>query len=173
MLKYIATDGLEHVLGGVSESQTIALEAVSAVSGVFPLSYKGVKKTQPAIPADASADAIAGALRGLGLNDVSISGTQHGKFGYAWLITFGQTMTGIEKLVAYDEYVVGDNSVVNNYDTVVLTSSAEDAHWTNQLPMSSKFRIYVGRERTAPLSFDATNEKGLPGAVPSLRFRQG
>jgi hypothetical protein len=38
----------------------------------------------------------------------------------------------------------------------MVTSSAENAHFDGQLPMSGEFRIYLGNERATPLSFDAT-----------------
>lgn len=154
---------------GVSTSQTIVLEAESAVSGYFSLSYKGIK-TQPALPVDATAAEMAAALPDLQLPAaVSVSRSSHGMYGYALMITFEKSTEHIEKLVAHDDFVVGLNSPVNNYDTVVFASSAEDAHWTGQVPMSGEFRIYVGSERTAPLSFDATNAKLLQELLARLK----
>ena len=138
---------------GSSDVQVLIAEAEGLLYGSFLLYFRGA----PTIPisVDASASDVASALNQLlpggGVAVTRFLHRDSPYTGYAWLVTFPESLGNVEYLFADDSHVTGVNAAVAVYPLVNVTMTADVAD------ISGHFSLALGSEATIPLSWNATD----------------
>jgi len=148
---------------GISETQTIVVEAMTTPSGFFYLYLNGHRTD--AIAVSASAGDVERAINSLtGISGVSVTKYIHSDTifsGCAWVVTFPATYGDVETFGIDDKYVTGTNAAVNVYPTLNISMIADN------YDISGHFQIAIGKDSSVPLSFAAT-EGAVLSALQNL-----
>jgi hypothetical protein len=137
---------------GNREIQTIVTEASSAMTGTFGLTFRGKRTAE--IPVTATAAQVRTQLIALSsVSDVEVTRSDAMNNGYRWYVTFLSSEGPVDSIIVDGSFLGGQDAVINNYDTVVITTTKEQSSAHN---ISGTFKIHIGSERTPALSFDCS-----------------
>jgi hypothetical protein len=135
---------------GTHEVQTILTSSDTEIRGSFKLVLRGMRTSK--MPYNASAAQVKEALEALeSQREVEVTRIPI-KMGYSWFVTFASDNGPMDTMVAESDYLVGEESVVAVYDTIILTSNAQ------KNDISGHFRIHIGDEYTEQLAYDVPAE---------------